>query len=93
MTKGTATGIEHLPEADLLSLVDLDALPRHIAIIMDGNGRWAEIRGLPRIAGHQEGIKSVREIMTLCGELGIGALTIYAFRKKTGNGPCRKSTR
>ena len=60
MTKGTATGIEHLPEADLLSLVDLDALPRHIAIIMDGNGRWAEIRGLPRIAGHQEGIKSVR---------------------------------
>ena len=87
MTKGTATGIERLTEAELLSLLDLDQLPKHIAIIMDGNGRWAEIRGLPRIAGHQEGIKSVRDIMTLCGELGIGALTIYAFSQENWKRP------
>src|SRR5919106_5363630 len=87
MTKGTATGVEHLTEAELLSLLDLDQLPKHIAIIMDGNGRWAEIRGLRRIAGHQEGIKSVREIMTLCGELGIGALTIYAFSQENWKRP------
>ena len=87
MTKGTATGIEHLPEADLLFACGSRSLPRHIAIIMDGNGRWAEIRGLPRIAGHQEGIKSVREIMTLCGELGIGALTIYAFSQENWKRP------
>lgn len=87
MTKGTASGVEHLTDAELLSLLDPDALPKHVAIIMDGNGRWAELRGLPRIAGHREGINSVREIMNLCGELGITAMTIYAFSQENWKRP------
>ncbi len=71
--------LEGLGEDNLLSLLNRDHLPQHVAIIMDGNGRWAEKRGLPRIAGHREGIQSVREVVTLTGELGIKALTIYAF--------------
>jgi undecaprenyl diphosphate synthase len=55
------------------------ALPRHVAIIMDGNGRWAERLGLRRIFGHREGIGSVREITTECARLGIESLTLYAF--------------
>ncbi len=54
-------------------------LPRHIAIIMDGNGRWAKNRGLPRVAGHREGINSVREIVKICGEIGVEYLTLYTF--------------
>jgi undecaprenyl diphosphate synthase len=54
-------------------------LPRHIAIIMDGNGRWAKKRGLHRLAGHQEGINSVRDIVEACGQLGINVLTLYTF--------------
>jgi len=60
-------------------MIHKNPLPRHVAIIMDGNGRWAEVRGLPRIAGHREGIQSVRDIVTASRELGIDALTIYAF--------------
>ncbi len=87
MAKGTDTNIEHLSDDELFSLLNPDLLPRHIAIIMDGNGRWAELRGLPRIAGHAEGIKSVREIITLCRDLGIGALTIYAFSQENWKRP------
>lgn len=54
-------------------------VPRHVAIIMDGNGRWARERGLPRIFGHRAGIESVREIVRACGEVGIEALTLYVF--------------
>lgn len=54
-------------------------LPKHIAIIMDGNGRWAKRRGLPRVAGHNEGINSVREITRECGKIGVQALTLYTF--------------
>jgi len=54
-------------------------LPAHVAIIMDGNGRWARKRGLPRLAGHRAGVKAVKRIVTACGELGIKYLTIYAF--------------
>lgn len=54
-------------------------LPRHVAIIMDGNGRWATRRGLPRIAGHQAGRRSVREAVEGCGELGVEVLTLYTF--------------
>ncbi len=54
-------------------------LPRHVAVIMDGNGRWAAARGLPRVAGHKAGVDSVREIVRACGELGIEALTLYSF--------------
>ncbi len=87
MSKRTAIGDEHLTEQELRAQLDLDLLPKHVAIIMDGNGRWAETRGLPRIAGHQEGLKSVREITTLCRELGIAALTIYAFSLENWSRP------
>src|SRR3990172_6033601 len=66
-------------EEELLACINKGPIPRHVAIIMDGNGRWAEQRCLPRVAGHREGIHSVREVLTLCCELKIGFLTIYAF--------------
>ncbi|RKY51187.1 MAG: isoprenyl transferase [Candidatus Neomarinimicrobiota bacterium] len=62
-------------------------LPRHIAIIMDGNGRWAKQRGLPRTAGHSEGINSVREITRECGNLGIEVLTLYTFSAENWSRP------
>ena len=66
-------------EASLLKLIQRKSLPRHIAVIMDGNGRWAESRGLPRILGHRAGTESVREIVRTCGSLGIKVLTLFAF--------------
>jgi undecaprenyl diphosphate synthase len=65
--------------ADLLHQIDRTALPAHIAIIMDGNGRWARRRGLPRVAGHRAGINAVREVVEGSAELGIPVLTLYAF--------------
>jgi len=55
------------------------AIPRHLSIIMDGNGRWARSRGLPRVAGHREGAKTVKKIVTHCRKRGIRVLTLYAF--------------
>jgi undecaprenyl diphosphate synthase len=66
-------------EAHLLNQIDLDRLPRHIAIIMDGNGRWAKRRRLPRIAGHRAGISAVRQAVEACARLGVPYLTLYAF--------------
>ncbi len=66
-------------EDELLSAVDAKRLPRHIAIIMDGNGRWARKRGRPRVEGHRAGIASVREAVETCARLEIDALTLYAF--------------
>ena len=63
----------------LRSAIDPDRLPEHIAIIMDGNGRWAKQRGLPRVAGHQAGMKPVRTAIETCSNLGIRVLTLYAF--------------
>jgi undecaprenyl diphosphate synthase len=65
--------------SDLLHQIDRTALPAHIAIIMDGNGRWARKRGLPRVAGHRAGINAVREVVEGSAELGIPVLTLYAF--------------
>lgn len=62
-------------------------LPEHVAIIMDGNGRWAKRRGLPRVAGHREGVKSVKEIVRAAGELGIQVLTLYTFSKENWKRP------
>lgn len=59
--------------------LDQDKIPDHIAIIMDGNGRWAKKRLMNRVKGHEQGSQTVREIVTACRELGIGALTLYAF--------------
>ena len=61
-----------LAEARYLAQIDLDRLPRHIAVIMDGNGRWAKKRLLPRIAGHRAGIRAVRQVVEACARLGVG---------------------
>src|SRR5579862_6723488 len=61
--------------------------PRHIAIIMDGNGRWAKERGLPRIKGHQQGAESVRAVTEACVELGVEFLTVYAFSTENWKRP------
>lgn len=62
-------------------------VPRHIAIIMDGNGRWAGERGLPRFMGHREGMKAVRRVVTACLDIGVGHLTLYAFSKENWSRP------
>ena len=66
-------------EAQLLEHLDPKRLPQHVAIIMDGNGRWAERRHLPRVAGHRAGVKAAREIIESCARLRIPCLTLYAF--------------
>jgi undecaprenyl diphosphate synthase len=73
--------LESLPPADraLAAAIDPVRVPGHIAIIMDGNGRWANRRSLPRIAGHRAGVNAVRETVESCARLGVGALTLYAF--------------
>lgn len=67
--------------------LDMQRIPAHIAIIMDGNGRWATAKGLPRSAGHAEGVESVRRITTECAELGVKYLTVYAFSTENWNRP------
>src|SRR5512137_33326 len=63
------------------------SIPRHVAIIMDGNGRWAKQRGLPRLEGHRAGAESVREIVRTAGEVGVQFLTLYAFSVENWNRP------
>jgi undecaprenyl diphosphate synthase len=67
------------PEAALLERIDFARLPRHVAIIMDGNGRWAKERRMPRIEGHRAGVKAVRETVESAARLGLEVLTLYAF--------------
>ena len=62
-------------------------VPRHVAIIMDGNGRWAKQRFMPRVAGHKRGVESVRETVKACGELGVEYLTLFAFSKENWRRP------
>lgn len=66
---------------------DTSRLPRHVAIIMDGNGRWARGRGEPRIEGHREGAKSVREVVRAAREIGVSALTLFAFSEQNWDRP------
>jgi undecaprenyl diphosphate synthase len=66
-------------EATLLEKLDMKRLPDHVAIIMDGNGRWAEQRHLPRIAGHRAGVKTARDVIEACAQMNIPCLTLYAF--------------
>jgi undecaprenyl diphosphate synthase len=66
-------------EAASLDKIDLKRLPQHVAVIMDGNGRWAQRRHLPRIAGHRAGVKAAREIIESCARLRLSYLTLYAF--------------
>ena len=87
MEQRQSSNLEQLSDHDLAARLEPELLPKHVAVIMDGNGRWAELRGLPRIAGHREGIQSVRELITHSLELGIQALTIYAFSHENWNRP------
>ena len=75
------------PEDELLSQIDFARLPRHIAIIMDGNGRWARMRSLPRVAGHRAGIAAVRDVVETSARLGCQVLTLYAFSVENWNRP------
>lgn len=72
---------------ELKQQIDLTRLPQHIAIIMDGNGRWAKERGKQRLFGHQSAIQSVREVSEACAELGVSYLTLYAFSTENWNRP------
>ncbi|MCL2336355.1 MAG: isoprenyl transferase [Firmicutes bacterium] len=74
-------------EQDLLAKLDLTRLPVHVAIIMDGNGRWATWRGMPRSFGHRAGVKALRRVVELCVELQIKHLTVYAFSTENWKRP------
>src|SRR5512142_1813215 len=76
LLEALAPGSEDLA---LARAIDSSRIPAHIAIIMDGNGRWARQRNLPRVAGHKEGVPAVRTTVETCAQLGVGALTLYAF--------------
>ncbi|MBA2613241.1 MAG: isoprenyl transferase [Bacteroidetes bacterium] len=72
---------------DLKQSINKNNIPQHVAIIMDGNGRWAKQQGEDRIFGHHEGVNSVREIVEACGEVGVKFLTLYAFSTENWNRP------
>jgi undecaprenyl diphosphate synthase len=72
---------------NLLDQIDKNKLPKHLAIIMDGNGRWAKQKGLLRTIGHEHGTKSVREVVEACAEINIPYLTLYAFSTENWNRP------
>ena len=74
-------------EEKLANQIDFSRLPTHIAVIMDGNGRWAKKRRLPRVEGHRAGARSVREVVETCARLGIKYLTLYAFSKENWKRP------
>ncbi|GAE36060.1 isoprenyl transferase [Halalkalibacter akibai] len=77
----------NLTAQELKEEIDLVEIPKHIAIIMDGNGRWAKNRGLPRIAGHREGMKVVRKVVQKANDLGVEVLTLYAFSTENWKRP------
>ena len=72
---------------NLIVQIDKNRIPTHIAIIMDGNGRWAHKRGKPRIYGHKNGIKSIKEAIEGCSDMGVKYLTLYAFSTENWNRP------
>jgi undecaprenyl diphosphate synthase len=83
-TRNTPAADDKKIQDELRSAGDI---PIHIAIIMDGNGRWAKNRSLPRVAGHQEGVSSVRDVVESCGQLGVEYLTLYAFSTENWKRP------
>ncbi|MDH7478980.1 MAG: isoprenyl transferase [Syntrophomonadaceae bacterium] len=72
------------------AMINFAELPQHVAIIMDGNGRWAHARGLPRTAGHRVGVQTLKETVNLCGEIGIPILTVYAFSTENWKRPAEE---
>ncbi|MGH7275388.1 MAG: isoprenyl transferase [Candidatus Rokuibacteriota bacterium] len=79
--------LEQLGEAELLEVVRAQPVPAHVAIIMDGNGRWATRRSFPRVAGHREGVKAARAIVRAADTLGLRYLTLYAFSTENWSRP------
>lgn len=75
-----------------ISNIDKDRLPEHVAVIMDGNGRWAKMHGKPRVFGHRNGVKSVREVSEAAAELGIKYMTLYAFSTENWSRPAFEIT-
>jgi len=71
----------------LFNKLDQAKIPKHVAVIMDGNGRWAKSKGMPRVYGHREGVKRVREITEVCAKIGIKYLTLYAFSTENWSRP------
>ncbi|MDD2915734.1 MAG: isoprenyl transferase [Gallionella sp.] len=69
------------------TIPDIASVPRHIAVIMDGNGRWAKQRFMPRVAGHQRGVESLREVVVACRDLGVEYLTVFAFSSENWRRP------
>ena len=76
-----------LQERAVAQGIDLDALPRHVAVIMDGNGRWAKGKGLGRLLGHQQGYRALRDVLLAASDLGIRFLTVYAFSAENWRRP------
>ena len=78
-----------MSNAEALTSVQIGgfAVPRHVAIIMDGNGRWAAARGLPRVEGHRRGVEALRRTVRAAGDLGIGILTIFSFSSENWSRP------
>ena len=74
-------------DTELNELLAQGKIPRHVAIIMDGNGRWARRRGMPRIAGHRAGVESVRRVVSACGDHGVEVLTLFAFSSENWKRP------
>ena len=75
------------PTTALPAVLQADKLPAHLAVIMDGNGRWARQRGLPRVMGHRQGVEALKRTLRLCSDWGIGALTAYAFSTENWSRP------
>ncbi|WP_240503482.1 isoprenyl transferase [Natranaerobius trueperi] len=70
-----------------LEKIDYSKVPKHIAIIMDGNGRWAKAKGLPRVAGHRQGVEAIKRVSEICQELGVQYLTLFAFSTENWKRP------
>jgi undecaprenyl diphosphate synthase len=79
-------------QAELFAKLDPERLPKHIAVIMDGNGRWARRRHLPRIAGHKRGVEAVRDVITLGSRINLPAMTLYAFSAENWKRPKTETT-
>jgi undecaprenyl diphosphate synthase len=87
MPEATLSKAAVVQESIGTKLPKLESVPRHVAIIMDGNGRWARERGLPRLKGHEQGAESVRAVTEACVELGVEFLTVYAFSTENWKRP------
>ena len=80
----------NLPTSSTLTIPETSGIPRHIAIIMDGNGRWAKQRFMPRVAGHQRGVEALREVVKACREMGVKYLTVFAFSSENWRRPAEE---